>query len=169
MHVNRFIHWAFEGRSCFCATRLVLTDFSESRTYSTRVIPSIHVSYAGFRRFCTVSYPSYISSTQKMLRGWFCTRLTHFLSCYSAVAFHVVRGCMCFWLSLFSIANQYKDWKYIYTLICLSLDGFIWNQHNGLARLVVHYVGVVEVMGSNPAQASIFFFQALFSLLLLTL
>ena len=57
----------------------------------------------------------------------------------------------------------------IFTVICLSLDGFIWNQHNGLARLVVHYVGVVEVMGSNPAQASVFFFQALFSLLLLTL
>ena len=49
----------------------------------------------------------------------------------------------------------------IFTVICLSLDGFIWNQHNGLARLVVHYVGVVEVMGSNPAQASVFFFPGL--------
>ena len=51
----------------------------------------------------------------------------------------------------------------IFTVICLSLDGFIWNQHNGLARLVVHYVGVVEVMGSNPAQASIFFPSPIFT------
>ena len=42
MHVNRFIHWAFEGRRCFCATRLVLTEFSDSRTYSTQVIHSFH-------------------------------------------------------------------------------------------------------------------------------
>ena len=159
MHVNRFIHWAFKGRSCFCATRLVLTDFSDSRTYSTRVIPSIHALYAGFWRFCTVSYPSYISYTQKMLRGWFCTRLTHFLSCDSAVVFHVVLYCMCFWLSLFSIANQYKDWEYIHSHLFIT---WLQHQHNGLARLVVHYVGVVEVMGSNPAQASVFFSKPYF-------
>ena len=66
MHVNRFIHWAFEGRSCFCATRLVLTEFSNSRIYSTQVIHSFHS-----RTICRLSkilYGSsllvYISSTQ---------------------------------------------------------------------------------------------------------
>ena len=52
---------------------------------------------------------------------------------------------------------------HIFTVICLSLHGFVWNQHNdqlpvGLqAKLVELCTGIAKVMGSNPIQAWIFF------------
>ena len=45
---------------------------------------------------------------------------------------------------------------YIFTVIYLSLHGFIWNQHKEqlpvglLAQLVEHCTSIAEVMGSNP-------------------
>ena len=47
----------------------------------------------------------------------------------------------------------------IFTVVCLSLHGFVWNQHSdqlpvGLqAKLVELYTGIAKVMGSNPIQA----------------
>ena len=47
----------------------------------------------------------------------------------------------------------------IFTVVCLSLHGFVWNQHSdqlpvGLqAKLVELCTGIAKVMGSNPVQA----------------
>ena len=90
---------------------------------------------------------------------WVVTHPWYFMSCFIVCVFDY----RCF------PSQTSTRTENIFTVICLSLDGFIWNQHNRSARLVEHCTGVVEVMGSNPAQASVFFFQALFSLLLLTL
>ena len=51
----------------------------------------------------------------------------------------------------------------ILTAVYSPLKGFIWNQHRNqlpvglLAQLVEHCSGIAEIMGSNPAQAWIFF------------
>ena len=140
--------------------------------YSTQVIHSFHS-----RTICRLSKILYGSlllvslihilhsrccmagSEPGRLASCVVTQPWYFMSCFIVCVF----GYRCF------PSQTSTRTENIFTVICLSLDGFIWNQHNGLARLVEHYVGVVEVMGSNPAQASVFFFQALFSLLLLTL
>ena len=60
---------------------------------------------------------------------------------------------------------------HIFTVVYSPVHGFNWNQHNNqflvglLAQLVERCTGIAKVMGSNPVQAWIFFFQALFSLL----
>ena len=52
---------------------------------------------------------------------------------------------------------------HIFLTVYSSLYGFIWNQHHDqlpvglLAQLVERCTGIVEVMGSNPVQAWIFF------------
>ena len=48
---------------------------------------------------------------------------------------------------------------HIFTVICSSIDEFIWNQHNNqppvglLAQLVERWIGIAEVMDSSPVQA----------------
>ena len=164
MHVNRFIHWAFEGRSCFCATRLVLTEFSDSRTYSTRVIHSFHS-----RIICRLS---------KILYGFVSvihilySKDVAWLVLYQADALSellLTRGILMSYFIVWvfgyrcSSSQTSTRTENIFTVICLSLDGFIWNQHNRSARLVEHCTGVVEVMGSNPAQASICLLSLIFT------
>ena len=61
---------------------------------------------------------------------------------------------------IFTVINLYEvtynyDF-YIFTVIYLSLHGFIWNQYKEqlpvglLAQLVEHCTSIAEVMGSNP-------------------
>ena len=60
---------------------------------------------------------------------------------------------------IFTVINLYEVTLYdfyIFTVIYLSLHGFIWNQHKEqlpvglLAQLVEHCTSIAEVMGSNP-------------------
>ena len=60
---------------------------------------------------------------------------------------------------IFTVINLYEVTYilyYIFTVIYLSLHGFIWNQHKEqlpvglLAQLVEHCTSIAEVMGSNP-------------------
>ena len=52
---------------------------------------------------------------------------------------------------------------HIFIVVYSPLHGFIWNQNDSqlpvglLAQLVERCIGIVEVMGSNPVQAWIFF------------
>ena len=54
-------------------------------------------------------------------------------------------------------------WIFIYSLSSVHLSGYITNSHNDqlpvglIAQLVERCTGIVEVMGSNPVQAWIFF------------
>ena len=60
---------------------------------------------------------------------------------------------------IFTVINLYEVTLYdfyIFTVIYLSLHGFIWNQLKEqlpvglLAQLVEHCTSIAEVMGSNP-------------------
>ena len=142
------------------------------RIYSTQVIHSFHS-----RTICRVSKILYGSSLLVSL-----IHILHSRCCVAGSVPGRLASCAVtqpwYFMSYFIVcvfgyrcfpSQTSTRTENIFTVICLSLDGFIWNQHNRSARLVEHCTGVVEVMGSNPAQASVFFFQALFSLLLLTL
>ena len=142
------------------------------RIYSTQVIHSFHS-----RTICRVSKILYGSSLLVSL-----IQILHSRCCVAGSVPGRLASCAVtqpwYFMSYFIVcvfgyrcfpSQTSTRTENIFTVICLSLDGFIWNQHNRSARLVEHCTGVVEVMGSNPAQASVFFFQALFSRLLLTL
>ena len=136
------------------------------RIYSTQVIHSFHS-----RTICRVSKILYGSSLLVSL-----IHILHSRCCVAGSVPGRLASCVVtqpwYFMSYFIVcvfgyrcfpSQTSTRTENIFTVICLSLDGFIWNQHNGLARLVVHYAGVVEVMGSNPAQASIFFPSLIFT------
>ena len=143
----------------------MLTEFSNSRMYSTQVIHSFHsrticrLSKILYGSLLLVSLIHILHSRCCMagsVPGWLAscvvTQPCYFRSCFIVCVF----GYRCF------PSQTSTRTENIFTVICLSLDGFIWNQHNRSARLVEHCAGVVEVMGSNPAQASVFFSKPYF-------
>ena len=88
-------------------------------------------------------YESYLRSNEH-----YCSNSVHY--CEDRFHFHV-----------FSAVHMYNF--HIFTVIYLSIHGFIWYQRNdqlpvgSLALSVEHCTGITKVMGSNPVQAWIFF------------
>ena len=135
------------------------------RIYSTQVIHSFHS-----RTICRVSKILYGSSLLVSL-----IHILHSRCCAAGSVPGRLASCAVtqpwYFMSYFIVcvfgyrcfpSQTSTRTENIFTVICLSLDGFIWNQHNRSARLVEHCTGVVEVMGSNPAQASVFFSKPYF-------
>ena len=138
----------------------MLTEFSNSRMYSTQVIHSFHS-----RTICRLSKILYGSLLLVSL-----IHILHSRCCMAGSVPGRLASCAVtqpwYFMSYFIVCVfDYRCFpsqtstrtENIFTVICLSLDGFIRNQHNRSARLVEHCTGIVEVMGSNPAQASGFF------------
>ena len=123
-HVTLDRYLAWHVSTIVCLRSLISLELhhatrpAEKSTYTVYVVSEFEVL---FRHVPWSQTPRYVSSTLKMLRGW----LTHYFRCHSAVVFHVVRDCMCFFCMCFFcmcfffvcvfgvfFRNQFNDWVY---------------------------------------------------------
>ena len=99
-HVTLDRYLAWHVSTIVCLRSLISLELhyatrpAEKSTYTVYVVSEFEVL---FRHVPWSQTPGYVSSTLKMLRGW----LTHYFRCHSAVVFHVVRDCMCFFCMCF--------------------------------------------------------------------